>query len=67
MVKSLHICSLNCQGLGQKEKQQRLWYWKNQQKCDILFIQETHLTQQEERDLKIDFKGNIYHSHGTKH
>jgi hypothetical protein len=42
MLDTLHLCSLNCQGLGQKEKRQRLFQWAKNQKTHILFAQETH-------------------------
>jgi hypothetical protein len=44
MLDTLHLCSLNCQGLGQKEKRQRLFQWVKNQKTHILYAQETHFT-----------------------
>ena len=44
MLDTLHLCSLNCQGLGQKEKRQRLFQWAKNQKTHILYAQETHFT-----------------------
>lgn len=60
-----HICSLNCQGLGNKEKRLRLKEWVKTQKCDILFIQESHFTEKLETDLKLEFRENIFHSFGS--
>jgi hypothetical protein len=40
MLDTLHLCSLNCQGLGQKEKRQRLFQWVKNQKTHILYAQE---------------------------
>ena len=37
MLYTLHLCSLNCQGLDQKEKRQRLFQWTKNQKTHILF------------------------------
>ena len=42
----LHICSLNCQGLGQYDKINRVNVWMKQQKCQILFIQDKHFVKE---------------------
>jgi hypothetical protein len=42
MLDTLHLCSLNCQGLGQKEKRQRLFQWaKNKNKTYSLGTRDT--------------------------
>ena len=41
---SLHILTLNVQGIRDKNKQRRLFEWCKNQKADVTFIQETHLT-----------------------
>lgn len=64
---NLHICSLNCQGLGNKEKRQRLKEWSKCQKENILFLQETHFTKEIVPTLENEFETeNIFHSFGTK-
>ena len=61
----IHICSVNCQGLGNKEKRLRLKEWAKHQKCDIIFIQERHFTEKLEKDLMLEFRENIFHSFGS--
>jgi exonuclease III len=65
MLDTLHLCSLNCQGLGQKEKRQRLFQWAKNQKTHILFAQETHFTENTILSLKQEFSGDVYNSHGN--
>ena len=65
MANTLHICSLNCQGLGQQEKRQRLFQWAKNQKCNILFVQETHFVKDTLNNMKQEFIGESYHSLGT--
>ena len=60
----LHICSLNSQGLGQTDKIIRLNLWMSQQKCDILFLQETHFTAEKVHILKKVSDAVCYHSFG---
>ena len=68
MADKLHLCSLNCQGLGQKDKRQRLIQWGNKQKSNILFLQETHFTNEIINNLNREFSEQMYmyHSFGTK-
>lgn len=61
----LHICSLNCQGLGQRDKRERLYQWIKNQKCDILYAQETHLIKHSQCLLNDQFHGESFHSYGT--
>lgn len=64
MHSTLHVCSLNCQGLGQKNKRERLVQWCKSQKCDILYAQETHFVKNNAAlSNNTDF-GNSYHSFG---
>ena len=65
MLDTLHLCSLNCQGLGQKEKRQRLFQWAKNQKTHILYAQETHFTKNTILSLKQEFSGDVYNSHGN--
>ena len=65
MTDIIHICSLNCQGLGSKDKRQRLYLWMSNQNCNILFVQESHFTGNQQNLLNEEFKGQIYHSFGT--
>ena len=65
MPSTLHICSLNCQGLGQKEKRERLFAWVRNQKCNVLFSQETHFVKENLNTVKNEFAGDGYHSFGN--
>ena len=65
MTKTIHICSLNCQGLRVKDKRHRLYLWMKYQKCNILFVQESHFTEDLEKDLNSEIKDQQYHSFGT--
>ena len=62
---SLHICSLNCQGLGKADKIQRFNQWMKQQKCQICFLQETHFVNEniERTNKTLDTKG--FHNFGS--
>ena len=61
----LHICSLNCKGLQQSEKRKRLIEWSNQQKCDLLLMQETHFTNDMLNKLNNEFNGKMFVSIGS--
>ena len=63
--KLLHICTINCKGLQQAEKRNRIIEWTNQQKCNILFMQETHFTDNLMKKLDNDFPGDFFLSNGT--
>jgi exonuclease III len=65
MLDTLHLCSLNCQGLGQKEKRQRLFQWAKNQKTHILFAQETHFTENTILSLTQEFSGDVYNSYSN--
>ena len=63
---SLHLISINSQGLWSQNKRLRLNEWLIQQKTDIALLQETHFTSNIEYNVKNDFKNlNIYHSYGS--
>ena len=65
MKSYLHICSLNCQGLRIKEKRLRLKTWIINQKCDILFIQESHFIESDQENLRCEINGKFFHSFGS--
>lgn len=66
MADKVHLCSLNCQGLGSKEKRERLNIWKKNQKSNILYIQESHFIQEIENTLYHENDDKKYHSYGNK-
>ena len=62
---NVHILTLNVQGVRDKNKQKRVFEWAKQQKANILYIQETHLTTDCISNFDQQFKGTIVHSIGT--
>ena len=66
-VKSqLHICSVNCQGLRQYEKRLQLYMWAKHQRSDILMLQETHFSDDDNTDFQHESDFNMFYSNGTK-
>ena len=63
--KCLHICSLNCQGLGNFDKVGRVKTWMSQQKCDILFIQETHFVKENKHKIDQILENHCFHNFGS--
>ena len=63
--KSLHLLTLNVQGIRDKNKQRRFIEWCKQQKADLLFLQETHLTPELFHSFERKNDGHIIHSPGT--
>ena len=65
MKNNLHISTVNANGLQQPEKISKIVSWSNQQKNDILFIQETHFTNKMKFTLDKEFGENLFRSDGT--
>ena len=61
----LHICTVNCKGLQQAEKRKRIIEWTNQQKCNVLLMQETHFTDNLLNKLYNEFRGDLFLSNGS--
>ena len=66
MNKNIHLCTANVKGLRDKEKRLRLYEWINNQKCNIMFIQESHFDKEIEESIKLETNSKIYYSHGSK-
>ena len=66
MNKNIHLCTANVKGLRDKEKRLRLYEWINNQKCNIMFIQESHFDKEIEESIKLKTNSKIYYSHGLK-
>ena len=64
-MNTLNIISFNANGLQAEVRRQRTLMWATHQRVDILMLQETHSTPNEESDWRHDWKGEIYLSHGT--
>ena len=65
MNNKIHVCSLNCQGLAAKDKRQRVYLWMKNQQCNVMFIQESHFTENIQSDIQKEFKGQIIFNHGN--
>ena len=64
-VSTIHFISLNCQGLGDKRKRGRLIQYLNEQISQIVFLQETHFTENVKLSLRTEFTDwDLYHSVG---
>ena len=62
---NIHILTLNVQGVRDKCKQQRLFQWAKQQKANVLFLQETHLTAETYEQINRQFQGTVLHCSGS--
>ena len=64
----VHFATLNVQGLRDSQKRSRFLQWINQQRINILMIQETHFTTDIVSKVNLEFeKFNLYHSLGSNH
>ena len=61
---NIHLLTLNVQGVRDRNKQRRVYEW-SKQKASILFLQETHLTDDTFQTFDKQFKGTVVHSFGT--
>ena len=67
MGRNLCLLTLNAQGLRDRSKRFRLYQWLRQQKFDIAYLQETHITDEIVSLIEnetCDFV-NCFHSCGT--
>jgi exonuclease III len=65
LTPTLHLLTINAQGLRDKTKRHRLYEWCKQQHPDILFIQETHFTNELENIIAKEWNGTAIHSYGS--
>ena len=61
------LASLNVRGIRSSTKRKALFTWLNEQKYDIIFLQETYSTVDVEYIWKTQWKGKLYFSHGSNH
>ena len=59
------LASLNVRGIRSSTKRKVLFTWLNEQKYDIIFLQETYSTVDVEYIWKTQWKGKLYFSHGS--
>ena len=60
----INLCSLNVNGIHGREKRNRVVEWIKTQKCSIAFLQETHLDENIENEIKNKTNFAIYCSNG---
>ena len=61
----INLCSLNVNGLQNREKRGRAIEWVKSMKCDIAYFQETHFDQNIENEINFNTDFNVYGSIGT--
>ncbi len=62
----LHLITLNTKGLNQPAKRKKvLVFFKKSKNCDVAFLQETHMKDQEYKRLCTSWVGKVYASGGT--
>ena len=59
------VGSMNCNGLGNKNKRSKVLTWLKNKPENIILLQETHSTQENESDWKQLWGGEVIFSHGT--
>ena len=62
---SLHITTINTQGLLDKAKRNRLYLWIKHQRSNIILLQETHFTEKLSPFIRSEWHGTSLHSFGT--
>ena len=67
MLSNLTIISSNVNGINNPIKRKKILEYFKRQQCDILLLQETHLTDTEHEKLKRDWVGTVlYNSYNSK-
>ena len=61
----INLCSLNVNGLQNREKRGQAIEWVKSMKCDIAYFQETHFDQNIENEINFNTDFNVYGSVGT--
>lgn len=61
------IVSLNARGIRDFYKRKSIFTWIEIQKADIVFLQETYSTPEVVNEWKFQYRGQMFHSHGSNH
>ena len=61
----LKLVSLNVRGLSNFRKRRAIFTWCRKQKADLIFLQETHSTKENEYKWKKEWGSKIIFSHGS--
>ena len=62
---NINLCTLNVNGIQNKEKGLRVIDWVKRNKCSIALLQETHLNEETRASLEKDTDFIFHCSHGT--
>lgn len=63
--RGLSYCSWNIKGMGQLVKRKKILSMLKARKHDIVFLQETHLSDLENKELRGDWEGQVFYSVGS--
>ena len=63
----LNFLTLNVRGLNKTTKRRQVFRWLHQQKCDVIFLQETYSSTQTIKTWEAEWGGKIIGSHGSNH
>ena len=61
------LLSLNVRGIRSATKRKALFMWLEEQKADIIFLQETYSTPEIEDLWRTQWQGKLFFSHGSNH
>ena len=59
----IKVASLNCRGLNKKLKRKTIF--NNCLQYDVIFLQETYITNDKLKEWKLDWNGKLYFVEGT--
>lgn len=57
----IHVLTLNVRGLRERTKRISLFKWLNDLDADVIFLQETHVTQSFVSEFNQDWSGKAFH------
>ena len=66
-MKDFKLVSLNVRGLRSINKRKALFMWLTKQKADIVFLQETYSSIEDENFWNTQWNGKMLFSHGSHH
>ena len=65
MANTFCVSTLNVRGLNNKLKRRALFKYLRRHKVDIACLQETYIKSDTIHDIKIEWRGQVLHRHGT--
>ena len=57
---NFNICTLNIRGLGNKKKRNQVFQWLKDQNFSVCLLQETHITNHQESNIKVEWGEHIF-------